>query len=288
MSTRIPPPNNGPPPYAFVGRVYRRSLRPIVMGTTIIAAMWSFVWGGEALYDLSGTGSYHYLNTINLALGILFLAIGFIELFGFFAAVKQAMPLARMYTYLSILASLIVIAAEALRFSVYFTEKSNLINACTSQATGLDVVTYGSFWGSTSDHVLTASDAQKFCQDSWTRSVWGSVAWLIISIALSVLFVSLAFAFYYQLLLPEQLAPSQIYSMNNMQNQPYNPHSGYQYPAPAGPPPSREDYVPPYDPAKVPDYYETGQGEERREKDEDAKGFEPVNLGYSGAADHRV
>ncbi|KAG8877669.1 hypothetical protein FRB97_003196 [Tulasnella sp. 331] len=185
--------------------------------------------------------------------------------------------MARIYNYLSILAVLIVIAAESIRFSVYFTQKSSLIGTCTSQATGEDVVTYGSFWGSSSDQVLTASDAQQFCENSWTRSVWASVAWLIISIILSVLFVSLAFAFYHQLLLPEQLPPSQAYNMNNMQREPYNPQSGYQYPAPPGAPPFREDYVPPYDPAKVPDYYEGGV-DAPKEKPVDG----PLNLGYSG------
>lgn len=34
----------------------------------------------------------------------------------------------------------------------------------------------------------------------------------------------------------------------------YNPQAGYQYPPPPGPPPPREDYVPAYDPAKLPAY----------------------------------
>ncbi|KAG8872584.1 hypothetical protein FRB98_009530 [Tulasnella sp. 332] len=275
MSTRMPPatsmypsslhaisiralidPGPDPPPYAFVGRMYRRSLRPVILTTSFVAAMWSFIWGGEALFDISGTDNFQYLKTINLVLGILFLSVGFIELYGFLVAWKQSAPMARIYNYLSILAVLIVIAAESIRFSVYFTQKSSLIGTCTSQATGEDVVTYGSFWGSSSDQVLTASDAQQF---------------------LSVLFVSLAFAFYHQLLLPEQLPPSQAYNMNNMQREPYNPQSGYQYPAPPGAPPFREDYVPPYDPAKVPDYYEGGV-DAPKEKPVDG----PLNLGYSG------
>lgn len=288
MSTRIPPPSN-PPPYAFIGRIYgSRSLRPIVLGMSFVAALWSFIWGGEALLDISDSGSIPHLKTINLVLGILFLSIGFVELFGFLSALKQNIALTRLYSYLSILTVLLVMAAEALRFSVYFTDKSDLISSCSNQATGLDEVTYGSFWGSTSDHTLTASEAQQFCQDSWTRSVWASIAWLIISIVFSILFVSMSFAFYHQLLVPQQIAPSQAYNLNNIQNQPYNPHSGYQYPAPAGPPPGREDYVPAYDPAKVPDYYETAPGgEARKEKLADGE-FEPADLGYSSGVDHRV
>lgn len=70
--------------------------------------------------------------------------------------------------------------------------------------------------------------------------------------------------------------------MNNLQQQPYNPQSGYHYPAPPGPPPApREDFVPPYDPAKVPDYYESQGYETQKEKPmpED----NPFVGGYSGA-----
>jgi len=231
-------------------------MRPVVIAMTFVGAAWSFIWGGSALYDIGQSSTIGDIRTINLVLGILFLVAGFIETFGFFAAIKQQISLVRMYSYLSIVVTLILIGAEGLRFSVYFTHKKSILSSCTQLETGNDQVYYGGFWGSFSYQNLTQPQAQQYCQDAWTRGVWSSVIWLIVSILLSVLYVSIAFSFYHQLLSPQPLAPSQAYTMDNLQQQPYHPQSGYQYPAPPGLPPSREDYVPPYDPAKVPEYYE--------------------------------
>lgn len=104
------------------------------------------------------------------------------------------------------------------------------------------------------------------------------------------MYVSLSFSFYHQLLLParEPLAPSQAFSLGNMQRGPYNPQSGYQYPPPNGPPPRTEDYVPPYDPAKVPDYYESQGFDLGDKKLDDTKSHHseqgPPGLGYTGGS----
>jgi len=227
------------------------------MGTSFVAALWSLLWGASALYNLSNAGS---LKPINIALGILFLIVGFIELFGVSAANGQRLPVVRLYATLSILAAVLFIAGEALRFSVYFTRKNDLIKNCTQQATGETVQTYGSFWGNGGNsETLSPADAQTWCNSSWVRSVWSTAAWLAITTILAVFFVMLAFSFYHQLLTPQVLAPSQAYPLGTFgsDSTPYNPQTGYQYPAPSGPPPApREDYVPPYDPHKVPEYFE--------------------------------
>jgi len=261
------------------------------MGFSFVAALWCFIWGGSALWDISDSGDFHYLVVINIVLGTLFLIVGLIEVFGLFAAVKAQIGLARAYAYLSVLSCLIIVAAESLRFSVYFSHKSDLINSCVNDAIGLTVVHHGSFWGPTTDETLDQSEAQQFCDDAWTRSVWTSVVWLVVSIFLSLLYVSLSFSFYHQLLAParEPLAPSQAYNLNNMQRGPYNPQSGYQYPPPPGAPPRTEDYVPPYDPVKVPDYYESQGFEVVDKKGVDAKDDHleqgpPPGFGYSGGS----
>jgi len=290
MSTRPPIPRGAPPPYAFVSRVYRRPLRPIVIGFSFAAALWCYVWGGSALWDISDSGDFHYLVIVNIILGILFLTVAFIETFGLFAAIKARIGMARAYAYLSIVGSLLIIAAECLRLSVYFTQKSDLINSCANEAVGLTVIHHGSFWGPTTDQTLDQSDAQQYCNSSWTQSVWTTVILLVVSIFVSLLYVSLSFSFYHQLLLParEPLAPSQAYNLNNMQRGPYNPQSGYQYPVPGPPPQGGEDYVPPYDPAKVPDYYESQGLELGDKKDGDSKAYhaseEPAGFGYSGSS----
>ncbi|KAF5373449.1 hypothetical protein D9615_009503 [Tricholomella constricta] len=45
MDTRPPPPQGAPPSYAFVTRVYRRNLRPIVITTAFLGALWSLFSG---------------------------------------------------------------------------------------------------------------------------------------------------------------------------------------------------------------------------------------------------
>ncbi|KAG8903569.1 hypothetical protein FRB99_003120 [Tulasnella sp. 403] len=262
-SNRPPPPAGSPPSYAFVARMYRRSLRPIVMGATSLGALWSFLWGISALADLSSAGD---LKVLNIVLGVLYLTVGLIEVFGFVAAMKSNLPLVRVFCFASILAAIMVLVAECIRFSVYFTHKQRLIDNCTADATGATVETFGGFWGHRhSSTTLSEDDARNWCTDSWTRNVWSSVAWLIIATVLGWFFVSLAFSYYHQLLSPQPLAPSQAFQMGAFGDRsgpygPYNPQGGYQYPAPAGPPPNREDFVPPYDPAKVPDYEEGGYG----------------------------
>jgi len=221
------------------------------MGFAFFAAMWSFIWGGGALYDVPGSGDF---KTINIVLGTLYLVIGFIEVFGFFAALRQNLPAVRIYAILSVLVALLVVAAEATRFSTYFTHKKELIDTCTNESTGLTVTSFGSFWGSRgTTETLTQSEAQDYCNSSWNRSVWASVAWLIAATIVGLFLVSLAFSFRHQLLSPQPLrpqAPSQAFAMGA-----YNPQVGYQYPAPPGPPPRRdEEFVPPYDPAKLPEY----------------------------------
>jgi len=254
MSTRTPPPRD-PPSYAFVARMYKRPLRPIVMGTTFVGALWALIWCSQAYYDTSVSESGN-IKTANVVLGSLFLAIGLIELFGFVAAYQQRIGLARTYAYLSIVVCLLATGAEAFRLAVYFLYKQSLINSCTQAYTGADVeVRYGPFWGSFDGQTLTQSEAQSDCESSWNKGIWTTIIWLIVAILVSGLFASIAFSLYHQLLSPARITPSQAYNLNTMPQQPYNPQSGYQYPAPPGPPPG-DDFVPPYDPAKVPDYYE--------------------------------
>lgn len=66
----------------------------------------------------------------------------------------------RVYAYLSIVGCLIIIAAECLRFSVFFTHKSDLINACANEAQGFTSDHHGGFWGSTTSDTLDEADAQ--------------------------------------------------------------------------------------------------------------------------------
>ncbi|KAG1778854.1 hypothetical protein EV702DRAFT_141408 [Suillus placidus] len=44
MNSRRVPPQGAPPPYAFVNRVYGRSLRPVVLAFAVMGAIWALAW----------------------------------------------------------------------------------------------------------------------------------------------------------------------------------------------------------------------------------------------------
>jgi len=239
-----------PPSYAFVARVYRRPLRPIVMAATVLASAWSLMWGISAMMDISGSGS---LAPINISLGTLYLVVGLIELFGFIAAWRQNLPMVRLFCFFSILAAVLVLGSESVRFATYFTHKHQLIDNCTANSVG-DVVSSYSFWGAAgSSETLTSTQAAQYCSDAWNRAVWSAAAWLLVAGILSCLFISVAFSYYHQLLSPQPLPPSNAFRMGPTaaSADPYNPQAGYQYPNRGQRP---EDWVPAYDPAKLPGY----------------------------------
>lgn len=99
--------------------------------------------------------------------------------------------------------------------------------------------------------------------------------------------MSVGFSYYHQLLAPQTMPPSQQFRLGQMGGQnagyynngaPYNPQGGYQYPAPRQPP---EDYVPEYDPHKVPAYYE-GENGRAVGAEKDGPHSSPVGYGYTG------
>ncbi|KAH7106862.1 hypothetical protein BKA62DRAFT_685317 [Auriculariales sp. MPI-PUGE-AT-0066] len=246
MSSRPAIPQGSPPTYAFVTRVYKRSLRPVVIVSASCSAIWTLLWGVANFRDI-GRDKDDDLNGLvpfDIVLGALFSAAAAIEVFGIVAAVTQRIPLVRMYAFGTLAATALVFAAQIINIVIDFKYKANT-DALVYVWHGYDVD--GQF--------LTPEQANKRCKDLVNRQIVADFAWLIVTTILALLFASVVFSFYRQLLDPSMSrAPSDQFRM-----QTYNV-----YPAPAGPYGASgyaqsQNHVPPYDPAKLPEYDGSGR-----------------------------
>jgi len=264
MSTRPPIPQGRPPPYAFVGRVYRRNLRPVVIACGCLAGLWTLIWGISEFQaiNIDKSSTVSSLATFDIILGALYLTTTAIEAFGVFSAVTQRIPLVRLYTLLSLVAALLVFAAEVITIVLDFMFRQRLINECTEANTG-DIVISRGWWGSTQTGFLDSDDANRFCTNLFNHNVFADFAWLFVSTILSLMFSAVAFSFYRQLLDPA----STLVARQQAERIPLGayPPAQFNYPPPSGPAPNQPDYVPPY-PGKLPGY-DFGEQELGPEKD---------------------
>jgi len=276
MNTR-PPPQGAPPSYAFVTRVYRRNLRPIVISTAFLAAIWSLFSGigWFRSYGIDKDQHVPHIANLSLALGALYMAIFVIGVFGMYSAATQRVGLLRIYTFLASFATLVVMGAGLTRVVTHFVWKNDIISECTILTANKQVVYYG-FWGGIEADNLDPKKAAAWCRNYWERNSWSEVVAFLILTVLGILFTILTFAYYRQLLDPTSAAnasraPSsqvRIGAFPSHYNPPYNasvpnlsysysagPYSGQpQYAPPPGPPPTHDEaFVPPYD-GKPPGY----------------------------------
>ncbi|KAF9531137.1 hypothetical protein CPB83DRAFT_849387 [Crepidotus variabilis] len=266
---RAPIPQGQPPPYAFVTRVYRRNLRPIVLATTIMAGVWSLFSGIGFFRSVS---IYHdnqepKLATFALVLGILCMVVVAIEAFGIFAAATSRLPAVRAYAYLSMVVALIAAATGIIRIVVHYSLKNELLDACTNTTNGQTVV-YSGWWGPIESDTLDRDDAAAFCKHYYDRDSWSVIVSFLIITFLAVFFSLIGLNFLRQVLdpsspanvlrEPRQRGPNPNYPShyNGPYNGPYNPQSQYPYPPPNGPPYRGTDaFVPPYDAGGMPPGY---------------------------------
>jgi len=271
QSSRPPPPQGPPPSYAFVTRVYRKTLRPPVLLTAFIGGLWALfsAIGWFRNYGVDKNQHFTSIANLSVALGAVYLAVAFIGLFGMIAAGLQRTPLVRIYAYLTVFASLIVTGASLARVVTHFIWKNDLITECTDLTEGQEVVYYG-FWGPVHHETIDKDDAQDWCNSSWKHDSWAEIVALLILIVLAALFTAIAFSYLRQIMDPSSPANSSRAPFNqdrfgnfpNHYNPPYNAGaSSYGgYAPPAGPPPGMHDperddpfVAPPYD-GKPPGY----------------------------------
>jgi len=242
-------------------RVFKSSLRPVVLFTCALAGFWALLSGINAFRLLGASESKNipHLRTVLLILGIMYMIAVAIESFGMTAAAIQRAAMVRLYSFLSILTSLLILGASLTQTVVHFTMKTALINQCTSDTTGETVFLSWGFWGSSRTTTLDAQDANAWCQDSWDHDSWADILSFILELVVAVLFVSIAFAYYRQLVDPTSPVNASRAPSNQVMMHPYQGYNNGDrfYPPPE--PPVHQDYydqqfAPPYDGNKLPGY----------------------------------
>jgi len=265
FQTRPPPPSGHPPPYAF-SRYFNYNLRPVVIAVAVAAAVYAIIWGASAFSSLSPDKSHNLgqLVPFDITLGSVYMAVAAIEIFGIWAAIRQSRPMVRLYVMLSLFAVVIIFGTEILRLVVHFKFKQPMIKECIAIASSNSTTddNFG-FIGSHHAHGLQLPDAMDYCNDAWSRNTFSDIAWLVFSLIASLIFSSIAYSYYRQLLDPSSLAtryprrqpdgvPLDTFRSQGDYGQ-YSQQTGLGYNA--GPSSSQApEYAPPYESSKLPGY----------------------------------
>ncbi|KAI9464045.1 hypothetical protein BJY52DRAFT_882953 [Lactarius psammicola] len=186
-----------PIPYAYVSRMTKKSLRSAVFPIAVLGAIWTLIYAIQVFQQLSTDQAQHEkrLATFAITLGSLYAGTTAIFVFGIVAAATRRLALIRVFSFLAIVAAVIVIASAVLRTIVHFMLKDELISECTTLAQGTDVVFRWGIWTADPTDSLTPDEAAKFCKKAWNHDSFSEIAWLIGEIALMSLFAIIAFSY---------------------------------------------------------------------------------------------
>jgi len=288
--TRPPPPSGQPPRFVFT-RFYRSNLRPVIIGIGTISAIYALLWGGSSFSNIHVDKSQGLGNLVpfDVALGAAYMVVAAVEIFGIISAVKQSIPATKLYSMLSLLVSILVFGAELLRIVIHFKFKQEMIDQCTSavQTNNGEQDNYFGWFGGNAANNLSPQQASDFCHNAWSHNTFSDIAWLIVSLICSLVFASLAYSYYRQLLDPSSgAARSRPQAADNVpldtfrnygQYNDYAEATGLPYNARGRASPPASEYAPPYEPSKLPGY---GGGPSEM-GDPDKKNLEEVDLGTS-------
>lgn len=250
-------------------RYFRANLRPVIIGVGFAAMIYSLIWGGSALSAIhpDQTQNLKQLVPFDITLGVAYISVALIEMLGIFGAIRQSLRIIRIYAFLSLIATALVFGAEILRLVVHFKFKQDMIAQCITAAESPDGV--GDDTGLFGNHHASDLDpdtATSFCNDAWSHNTFSDIAWLLISLICSLVFASLAYSYYRQLLDPTsgvgRTRPRDTnVPLDTFRN--YNEYQGPGLPYNAGgsrPAAARagsiaqSEFVPPYEPSKLPGY----------------------------------
>ncbi|KAH9929078.1 uncharacterized protein BXZ73DRAFT_78222 [Epithele typhae] len=288
--TRLPPsrPGEQPPTYRMVTRVYKSSLRPVVIILVLtlvlapryivgsLTAIWALILAIPAFNDINADkqNGWPKFAVFDIALGVIYVTVCAIEVFGLMAAVTQRIPLVRLYAMMSILAAILTVGASFFRVIIHFIYKNDLISECTDVVQGKGVTFRFGIWGPRVHETLNAAEAQAFCTDAWNKDSFNEIISLIFEIFFSIFFTMITFAYYHQVLDPTSPANVQRGPMVTSGpqpahwNAPYDPNARYD--APPYPPYGQPQYAPPPGPPPTEMGYGAGMGV-GADKDRDMK-----------------
>lgn len=186
-----------PAPYAYVSRMTKKSLRSAVIPLALSGAIFTLASSISLFQELGTDRGQHQkrLVTFAIVLGSLYMAAALIFIFGIVAAATKRLALIRIFSFLSVVVAVIVIASGLIRTIVHFMLKSDLIAECTSLAQGNGVNFRWGIWNDDSNHKLDASDAADFCRNAWNHDSFAEIVWLIGEIILMTLFAVISFSY---------------------------------------------------------------------------------------------
>jgi len=202
MSTRSPPRLDRTPASPTVyGKVYRASLRPVVLTLAIITAVWTLLWSIDLFEEISLDKEHGTPRLVAFAivLGTLYASVALISIIGIIAAAAQRLALARIFAWLSLIASLVVVAAGFVRVITHFILKHDLINECTAIVSQDGITFRFGIWNPPVHDDLNPADAASFCSSAWSHDSSSEIISLILEMILAAFFVSIAWAYYRQL-----------------------------------------------------------------------------------------
>lgn len=263
--TRSAPPV-GPPPryYQIMNRTYPHSLRPILLFACFISLCYLILLGVQDFKTAGQTGVSGKYKTFTIVQGILFMAAAGIEIFGLVSTFSQKLPLARTYSFLSLIGFGAVVASQIIGVIVIFAYKNEVLSSCSTFYTSSgNIDNSGWFWSDNNNNVpMSTDDANKYCSTLWSRSRTWEIIWLIVTATIGALFCLFAFAYARQLSDPSSVrsklpASSQFAQQQQYGNwqggsgMPYDPEAQHRYP----PPPMQPNmYAPPSGAPPPPEY----------------------------------
>jgi len=162
-----------------------------------MGAIWALVYSISLFRELHLDKEQHEkkLVTFSIVLGSLYAAVLAILIFGMVAAITTRLILVRIFSFLALAATIIVIAAGFMRTILHFMLKDSLISECTALATGKDVIFVWGVWTSNPGQDLTTAEAATYCKRAWSNDSASEIIWLIAEIIFLPVFTVVVFTY---------------------------------------------------------------------------------------------
>jgi hypothetical protein len=175
----------------------RKSLRSAVIPLALSGAIFTLASSISLFQELGTDQGQHQkrLATFAIVLGSLYMGAALIFIFGIVAAATKRLALIRIFSFMAVVVTVIVIASGLIRTIVHFMLKSDLIAECTTLAQGGGVDFRWGIWNDNSGNDLTPSEAANFCKSAWNHDSFAEILWLIGEIVLMALFTIISFSY---------------------------------------------------------------------------------------------
>ncbi|KIY42966.1 hypothetical protein FISHEDRAFT_63003 [Fistulina hepatica ATCC 64428] len=148
-----------------------------------------------------------HLSNVSTTLGVLYIVVACIELFGMISVTWEKLFLIRIYTYLAFVSALLVTMAGTIGALSYFLFADDLVRECIALTSDKASATKALFkdkpWPVTASHVPADAITQK-CLDAWSAESWTQVISAFMFFLLpSALYLLIAYTYYCQMTDPE-------------------------------------------------------------------------------------